>query len=114
MPMPYKGKASDWPIKNCWVNSSWSSVNLLAPIIETRGIEKIIKYIMNGTVKKRIWLIPCLKSFLNWSIFSFAQLSDSSVKRAVVIGTVKMEYGSVYQRRAYAATEAPDAETLSC
>ena len=69
---------------------------------------------MNGTVKKRIWLIPCLKSFLNWSIFSFAQLSDSSVKRAVVIGTVKMEYGSVYQRRAYAATEAPDAETLSC
>ena len=54
---------------------------------------------MNGTEKNRIWLVPEAMPRVNEPLSPRAQLSESSVNIAVVIGTVRMEYGRVYHRR---------------
>ena len=54
------------------------------------GTEKTIRKIVNGTMKKRIWLTPEARPRTKDSRSSLAQLSESSVNMAVVMGTVRM------------------------
>ena len=79
---------------------SWSEVNFPAATIEVSGMEKTMRYIANGTMKKRISLSPAEMPRLKPASSFFAKLSDSSVNMAVVMGTVRIAYGRVYQRRA--------------
>ena len=69
---------------------SWSAVNLPAATSDASGMEKAMRYMPKGTMKKRIWLMPETTPRLKPSMSSCAKRSESSVNMAVVMGTARI------------------------
>ena len=77
-----------------------SASNCRGEIMEIRGTENTIKYSIRLHGKEQNLADALCEIALEAAMFFSPSWSESSVKSAVVRGTVRIAYGNVYQRRA--------------